>query len=163
MTLSTARVHLANYYNRVHRKIYSAIDAASQFIFAGTSTYILPGTPNDCNDGQGRVSYVVPYRGTDLKATWGTGMFATSGSTVLAVEQNTTQTFLRIPASDSAFGQYTSFGAGFANLFANSENEGYNYIQEMVWGTSGFNHTVWTGTTVSSGESAYGMRGYINA
>jgi hypothetical protein len=85
-------------------------------------------------------------------------------SSIIALEQNTISDFNRVPASDNAFAAHaTYYGAGFASLFANAENEGYNYIQQMAYGISGANHTIWVGDTTSSSKFQFGLRGYINA
>jgi hypothetical protein len=165
MTLSTARVHLANYYNRVHRKIRSSLDVDSSFLFAGGSIYQLPGTPNECNDGQGRISYVAPYNGTDLHGIWATGAYTSVAGirTAIALEQNTITNFAP-PSSDNAFTSKASdYSSVIASLFDNNQNEGYNYIQQMVFGGTGANHTVWVGGTVTSSNRRSETRGYINA
>lgn len=160
---SQSRQLLANYYNRVHRKIRSSLDADTTFTTAVAGAYRLPGTPNQCNDGQGRVSYVAPYGGTDIHGIWAAGASASTGSTsVLALEQNTIEDFAREPAGDSAFGDGTVIAARFSSLFANSENEGYNYIQQMIFGNGG-NITVWAGNNPAAPKFRYGLRGYINA
>lgn len=163
-SMTESRQFVANYYNRVHRKIGSNLDAASTFIFAGGSVYQLPGTPNECNDGQGRISYVAPFGGTDLHAIWASGSFASAsgGSQIMAIEQNNIQDFNRPPAADPAFSQASIYTAGFASLFVNSEQEGFNFIQQMVYGTSGFNFTYWVGDTIASSKLRFGLRGYIN-
>lgn len=163
-TSSTARRHVANYYNRVPLKIRSSLDAASSFTFAAATVFQLSNTPNCCNDGQGRVSYVTPYDGCALQGIWGTGMYTSVAgkSGIMSLEQNTIADYTRVAASDNAFAAQASyFSAGFASLFGNNDNEGYNYIQQLVYGTATANITVWVGDTNSSGKFQYGLRGHI--
>jgi len=163
--MTESRQFVANYYNRVHRKIKSNLDVAGSWAETGTGAYFLPSLPNSCNDGLGRVSYVAPFGGTDLHGIWGTAGFpsASGSSSVIVLEQNNIQDFNRSPESDGAFAAIaTSFGALFASLFANSQNEGYNYVQQLVGGITGVTHTFWGGSTDLSSKYEFGLRGYVN-
>jgi hypothetical protein len=42
-----------------------------------------------------------------------------------------------------------------------SENEGYNYIQMLVYSASGSNHTVVSGGSTFNSDFNFGMRGFI--
>lgn len=155
---------LANYYQRQPIQVVSAFRTSTTTSFTGGTIYQLAGVNDECSDGFGRFSFVAPYNGTQIKATWGTGGFPSVAaiSTVVALEQNTILDFSRIPAGDNAFAaQPTYYGALFSSLYDTSQNEGFNFVQMMVYGTSGATHTVWTGYDTSSGKFRFGTRGKI--
>jgi hypothetical protein len=161
---SKYRRYLGNYYNRENRFVQAPITTATSFTYTGAAGYNLFSVPNSAYEGFCRVSMVAPYNGTEIDTTLATAgqASASAKSTLLALQQN--QITIAVGSdnvdSDGAFAQQTEQTGLFAKLYAQTENEGYNYIQMLMHGSPTANHTIWSGGT-SFPEFDFGMRGFI--
>jgi hypothetical protein len=160
---TSARRFVANYYNREPMSVFASLNVAATFVFSGSSAYVVPPVTDGQEDGRGRFSYVVPYDKTFADITWATAGFSSAGgSHILMLEQSNITHTAGSPGATSAFNASASvFGSAFAKLDDEAKDEGFNYLQKLVYGTTGQTYTFWVGDTSTGSIFQFGMRGSV--